>query len=43
VRLQHLKWNPVGSLYRRHGFSVIDETENHFIMKRLPGATELAS
>jgi len=43
VRLQHLKWNPVGSLYRRHGFLVIDETENHLIMERQRGGTELAS
>jgi hypothetical protein len=27
----------VGSLYRRHGFTVIDETEIHFIMERPPG------
>jgi GNAT superfamily N-acetyltransferase len=43
VRLQHLKWNPVGSLYRRHRFSVIDETESHFIMERQPGGADLAS
>ena len=30
LRLRYLKWNPVGSLYRRHGFSIIDETEIHF-------------
>lgn len=27
VRLEYLKWNPVGSLYRRHDFRVIGETE----------------
>lgn len=42
MRLQHLKWNPVGTLYRRHGFSVVDETENHFIMERLPDGPTLA-
>jgi GNAT superfamily N-acetyltransferase len=35
LRLRYLKWNPVGSLYRRHGFMVIDETEIHFIMERV--------
>ena len=35
VRLRYLKWNPVGSLYRRHGLKVIDETEIHFIMERV--------
>jgi GNAT superfamily N-acetyltransferase len=35
LRLRYLKWNPVGSLYRRHGFRVIDETEIHFIMERV--------
>jgi len=43
LRLQYLKWNPVGSLYRRHGFMVIDETEIHFIVEWQPGGTELAS
>jgi len=43
LRLRYLKWNPVGSLYRRHGFSVIDETEIHFIMERPPGGTEFGS
>jgi hypothetical protein len=35
LRLRCLKWNPVGSLYRRHGFTVIDDTEIHFIMERV--------
>jgi len=43
LRLRYLKWNPVGSLYRRHGFTVIDETEIHFIMERQPAGTEVAS
>ncbi len=36
VRLEHLKWNPVGALYRRHGFEVIGETEVHWFMERPP-------
>ena len=39
IRLQHLKWNPVGSLYRRHGFRVIGETESQFVMERQPNET----
>jgi len=34
VRLEYLKWNPVGTLYRRHGFVVIGETESHWLMER---------
>ena len=34
VRLEYLKWNPVGSLYRRHGFAVIGETDIHWLMER---------
>lgn len=34
VRLEHLKWNPVGTLYRRHGFTVVGETEIHWLMER---------
>ena len=43
LRLQYLKWNPVGSLYRRHSFTVIDETEIHFIMERQPSGASPAS
>jgi GNAT superfamily N-acetyltransferase len=43
LRLRYLKWNPVGSLYRRHGFAVIDETEIHFIMQRQPGGASPVS
>jgi GNAT superfamily N-acetyltransferase len=43
IRLRYLRWNPVGSLYQRHGFMVIDESEIHFIMERPPGETEHAS
>jgi GNAT superfamily N-acetyltransferase len=39
VRLEYLKWNPVGSLYRRHGFRVIGETDIHRLMERPPGST----
>ncbi|MDP1961267.1 MAG: GNAT family N-acetyltransferase [Reyranella sp.] len=34
VRLEYLKWNPVGTLYRRHGFAVIGETKVHWLMER---------
>jgi GNAT superfamily N-acetyltransferase len=34
VRLEYLKWDPVGTLYRRHGFAVIGETEIHWLMER---------
>ncbi len=36
VRLEYLKWNPVGSLYRRHGFEVVSENEIHYFMVREP-------
>lgn len=29
VKLEDLKWNPVGSLYRRHGFRGVAENEIH--------------
>lgn len=34
VRLEYLKWNPVGTLYLRHGFSVTGETDIHYLMQR---------
>ncbi|WP_027576155.1 N-acetyltransferase [Bradyrhizobium sp. WSM1743] len=34
VQLEYLKWNPVGSLYKRHGFVVTGETEIHWLMER---------
>lgn len=43
LRLRYLKWNPVGTLYRRHSFIVIDETDIHFIMERPSSETELGS
>jgi hypothetical protein len=33
----------VGSLYRRHGFTVIDETDIHFIMERQPSGIQVTS
>jgi len=38
VRLQHLQWNPVGSLYLRHGFVETGRDEFHVFMQRSPGA-----
>jgi len=34
VKLQVLKWNPARSLYERHGFVTVGETETHFLMER---------
>lgn len=34
VRLEYLKWNPVGNLYLRHGFSVVGENDIHYFMQR---------
>lgn len=36
VRLEHLKWNPVGTLYRRHGFEIVSETDSHYYLERPP-------
>lgn len=36
VKLEYLKWNPVGSLYKRHGFVVVDENEIHYFLVRHP-------
>ena len=36
VRLEYLKWNPVGSLYRRHGFKIVSESDIHYFMVREP-------
>ena len=38
VRLEYLKWNPVGSLYLRHGFKVVSENDTHFFLLREPDA-----
>ncbi len=34
THLEFLKWNPVGTLYLRHGFKVVSETEIHFLAVR---------
>lgn len=36
IKLEHLKGNPVGSLYRRHGFVVTAESESHYFLVRTP-------
>jgi ribosomal protein S18 acetylase RimI-like enzyme len=36
VQLEYLKWNPVGSLYKRHGFEVVSENKIHYFMVREP-------
>jgi GNAT superfamily N-acetyltransferase len=40
VRLRYLKWNPVGSLYRRHGFHEVGQTDIHYLMLRPPGSLQ---
>lgn len=35
-RLEYLKWNPVGSLYKRHDFEIISENDTHYFMLRQP-------
>jgi GNAT superfamily N-acetyltransferase len=34
VWLEYLQWNPVGSLYRRHGFAEVGQSDIHFFMRR---------
>ncbi len=36
VKLEYLHWNPVGSLYRRHGFKEISRSEIHSFLQREP-------
>lgn len=36
TKLEYLKWNPVASLYARHGFKVVGESETHYYLARLP-------
>lgn len=36
VVLEYLKWNPVGKLYKRNGFTVIGKSEIHYFMERSP-------
>jgi GNAT superfamily N-acetyltransferase len=38
VRLEYLKWNPVGALYRRNGFRPIGETDIHVLLERPPAS-----
>ncbi|MEP3045206.1 MAG: GNAT family N-acetyltransferase [Roseibium sp.] len=40
VKLEYLHWNPVGSLYRRHGFVEVGQSDIHCFMERsLPKRT----
>ena len=41
VGLERLHWNPVGSLYRRHGFVEIGRSEVHAFMERPTSGGEL--
>ena len=34
VVLEYLRWNPVGSLYKRYGFIVTSESDIHYFMER---------
>jgi len=34
TRLEYLKWNPVASLYARHGFRVVGESDIHYFLVR---------
>lgn len=36
VKLQYLKWNPVGSLYKRYGFAMVAENDSHYFLARAP-------
>ncbi|PIF73494.1 acetyltransferase (GNAT) family protein [Variovorax sp. 54] len=38
VRLEHLKWNPVGELYARHGFVHESANDTHCFLVRWPVA-----
>jgi GNAT superfamily N-acetyltransferase len=38
VHLEYLHWNPVGLLYRRHGFRQIGQSDIHCFMERPCGA-----
>jgi GNAT superfamily N-acetyltransferase len=42
THLEFLKWNPVGTLYLRHGFKVVSETETHFLAVRQSNADSLS-
>ena len=36
TRLEYLKWNPVASLYARHGFRIVSEDDTHYFLIRPP-------
>ncbi|MES2934076.1 MAG: GNAT family N-acetyltransferase [Pseudomonadota bacterium] len=36
IRLEYLKWNPVGALYKRNGFVAVSENEIHYFLVRSP-------
>lgn len=36
VVLEALKWNPVRSLYEKHGFAITSDNEIHYFMERKP-------
>lgn len=36
VKLEYLHWNPVASLYLRHGFKRVSESDIHFFVVREP-------
>lgn len=38
VKLEYLKWNPVGSLYKRNGFRIVSENDIHYFLEREPRA-----
>ena len=38
VILEYLHWNPVGSLYKRHGFKITSENDIHYFMERKANA-----
>lgn len=42
TRLEFLRWNPVGSLYLRHGFRIVSENDIHFFAVRNPMKPNLA-
>jgi GNAT superfamily N-acetyltransferase len=39
MRLEYLKWSPVGTLYTRHGFRQVAENDTHYFMERKPPGT----
>jgi GNAT superfamily N-acetyltransferase len=43
IRLEYLKWNPVGTLYSRHGFKVTSENDTHYFAVRLVTGNAISS